>query len=428
MTDLQSIYFMIINNNIINYILFFLLSMIPASLISGPFLPDLFASLMGLMFIILNFNKIINLKSYLNNFTIIFIIFYSLIILSTIFSYDPMVSLEYSLFYFRFLFFALCISFLLSKNLSLLKYLILIFSLTFFVVYIDTIIQYFNGKNLTGFPIDDHGGLNSFFGTNEDGILGSYIVRLSPILCSIIAFQYNSKLSHYYILFIMLLSSVIPLFSQERAAFFLSFIPFFMYIFCTDTFSRKQKIISILVFFIIFVIVFSLNSAVFVRYFNSIRDQIFNNNNFFIFSERHQAHYTSAIKMFLEEPMLGVGPKIFRYYCSDLRFYIEYACSTHPHNTYIQLLAETGILVFSVISSLFIYLISLTYKQFMAITFKKSSKYKSHFILIISAMLVTLWPFTPTGSFFNNWLSVIYFLPVGFYLFYIKDNNHLQTK
>ena len=428
MTDLQSIYFMIIKNNIINYILFCLLSLIPASLISGPFLPDFFASLMGLMFIVLNFNKIINLKNYLNTFTIIFIIFYFLIILSTIFSYDPMVSLESSLFYFRFLFFTLCVSFLMSKNLSLLRYLILIFSLTFFVVYIDTLIQYFSGKNLTGFPIDDHGGLNSFFGTNEDGILGSYIVRLSPILCSLIAFQYNSKLSHYYILFIMLLASVIPLFSQERAAFFLSFIPFFMYIFCTDTFSRSQKIISILIFFIIFVIVFSLNSAVFVRYFDSIRDQIFNNSNFFIFSERHQAHYTSALNMFIEEPILGVGPKIFRYYCSDLRFHVEYACSTHPHNTYIQLLAETGILGFSVIFSIFIYLISLTYKQFMTITFNKSSKYKSHFILIISAMLVTLWPFTPTGNFFNNWLSVIYFLPVGFYLFYTKDNNHYQIK
>jgi len=36
------------------------------------------------------------------------------------------------------------------------------------------------------------------------------------------------------------------------------------------------------------------------------------------------------------------------------------------------------------------------------------------------AILISLWPFVPTGSFFNNWLSIIYFIPVIF--IFIKDD------
>ena len=36
---------------------------------------------------------------------------------------------------------------------------------------------------------------------------------------------------------------------------------------------------------------------------------------------------------------------------------------------------------------------------------------------IISILIfINLFPFSPSGSFFNNWLSIIYFLPLGFYI------------
>ena len=38
-------------------------------------------------------------------------------------------------------------------------------------------------------------------------------------------------------------------------------------------------------------------------------------------------------------------------------------------------------------------------------------------ICLFASIYITLWPFIPTGNFFNNWLSVIYFLPVGFLLY-----------
>ena len=50
--------------------------------------------------------------------------------------------------------------------------------------------------------------------------------------------------------------------------------------------------------------------------------------------------------MFLSDPFTGIGPKMFRFYCDNELFYVQNACSTHPHNTYIQLLGETGIKFF----------------------------------------------------------------------------------
>ena len=42
--------------------------------------------------------------------------------------------------------------------------------------------------------------------------------------------------------------------------------------------------------------------------------------------------------------------------------------------------------------------------------------------IIVSAIFVNLWPIIPSGNFFNNWLSMLYFYPIGFYL-YLKFKN-----
>ena len=47
--------------------------------------------------------------------------------------------------------------------------------------------------------------------------------------------------------------------------------------------------------------------------------------------------------MFLDEPIFGKGVKMFRYHCSDPKFKNKHSCTTHPHNTLIQILAELGI-------------------------------------------------------------------------------------
>ena len=45
--------------------------------------------------------------------------------------------------------------------------------------------------------------------------------------------------------------------------------------------------------------------------------------------------------------VVGIGLRNFRNFFSNPKYKIdEKSCSTHPHNTYIQLLAETGLIGF----------------------------------------------------------------------------------
>ena len=49
--------------------------------------------------------------------------------------------------------------------------------------------------------------------------------------------------------------------------------------------------------------------------------------------------------MFKDNFLFGVGLKNFRHACKDKKYFIsELSCSTHPHNTYIQLASELGII------------------------------------------------------------------------------------
>ncbi len=89
-------------------LLFFL---IPIGLITGPFIPDLSISLMAIIFIYISIKEKY-WKYYNNNYFKFFIIFNVYLITISLFSDNLFISLKSSLFYFRFIIFALCVWFL----------------------------------------------------------------------------------------------------------------------------------------------------------------------------------------------------------------------------------------------------------------------------------------------------------------------------
>ena len=91
-----------------------LLYLLPVALVTGPFIADLFLSLIALYFLIISLKK--KLFSYYKNlFVYIFLFFYFYLLLRSFFSEDIYYSLRGCLFYFRYLFFTLSVFYLFNN-------------------------------------------------------------------------------------------------------------------------------------------------------------------------------------------------------------------------------------------------------------------------------------------------------------------------
>ena len=129
--------------------------------------------------------------------------------------------------------------------------------------------------------------------------------------------------------------------------------------------------------------------------------------------------------MFKQHFFKGVGVRNFRIECQkDLYKNVgPYHCSTHPHNTYLQMLSETGIIGISFFM-LFIFFIFIKAYKFLKDIYIKNKKINMPIAFCFIIIFTNFFPFVTTGSFFNNWLSVFYFLPISFLLHELNYNKN----
>ena len=83
-----------------------------------------------------------------------------------------------------------------------------------------------------------------------------------------------------------------------------------------------------------------------------------NNDIIRYYSYEHENLSFTGLKAFQKNILFGTGVKSFYFYCRDTIKKFQYitnergnrlVCSTHPHNTYIQILSEIGIFGFIMI-------------------------------------------------------------------------------
>ena len=406
------------NSVLINLII---LSIIPL-LIWGPFFPDLIVSFSALFFLFYVFK---NKKFYYfnNKPLIIFFIFCIYCIFLSIFiAEDTMLSFESSLFYFRIGVFSCLIWYLIdqNKNILTLFYYSLIFC--FLVLAIDGYVQFFTGVNLSGFKILEN-RVSSFFG--DELIMGSYLSRLFPLLFALFLIKKKQKYEIYFIGILFILVDILIFMSGERASFFFLNLSTVFIIFLIKEYQKFRLVTFIIA--IIFVFILSLNSPKLnERMFKGPAEDmglVENSKESVIFSKVHDSLIRTAYKMFKDRPIFGHGPKMFRIICEDEKYANDnISCMTHPHNFYVQLLAETGIIGFLFLFSTFLYVIFIALKQLKSIIFKQKRPLSDYQVCLLAGILITIWPLTTNGNFFNNWLMIVYSLPVGFYLqsFYSK--------
>lgn len=406
-----------------------LIYLLPIFLITGPFLSDLTVTTIAIFFIIYSFLKS---KTYLfkNKFFYFFLIFWLYLVLNSILTGSNFSSLKVSVSYIRFGIFTIALSYIVQNNLNFCRNFFYSLLFCFIILIFDGFYQYFNGENIFGYPLNPiNNRLSSFFGTEY--ILGSYLSRLFPLLFAlIIILNKELKLNNFVTILIFALVETLIFLSGERAAFFyVNLSAIFIIIMVKD--YKKIRIASITLSFLLIIVISFVNQDAKKR----IIDQTANQMNLgsssssiadkkvYIFSKEHNDIYITAYNIFKDNKAFGVGIKNFRNECDKKKYKIsKFSCSTHPHNTYLQLLTETGILGFSFIFGFLMYLVFNCLKHFLLI-FKNKYFFSDFQICLISCGLITLWPLIPTGSFFNNWLSIIYYLPLGFLLSSFKKNK-----
>jgi O-antigen ligase len=415
-----------------NLDLFLLLSvcLIPIFLFS-PFISGSLASLAVIIFLIISFQNKYNFFN--NKFFILFNIWYVYLLVCSIFSSNIELSFESSLFYFRFGILSLCVLYLDQEFKFFKKYFFISLSIILVIIFFDSFYQYNLGFNILGFELTSN-RVSSFFNTEK--ILGSYINKYSILFMSLFIILYNKiKFFNIYFMFIIILLLSLVIISSERTALF----TFFLFIIFCQIFIQKSLInffLSSISFILIIIIFFSFNPSIKKRL---ISESLHQTNlveafqakdwkKLNMFSDIYENYYYTGYKIFKDHFFFGSGPKMFRELCANDKYFIKDGCSTHPHNTYIQLLAETGLVGASFI--LLIWIFTFIYLFYYLINIKIS--YRSYIIqyklILIFGLFIVLFPFIPTGSFFNNHTNIYNFLLIGFLISTFNKNLIIYKK
>ena len=389
--------------------------LLPILLVTGPFLSDLAVSLSAILYLIHSFQK--KNKFYKNKFFIIFLSFWIFLCINSVLS-ESFISIKSSIFYIRFGLFLLLVNYFLDRDLQFAINLKKIILFVFMFLVLDSLYQFIFGNNLIGFPKD--GRISSLFG--DEKILGSFIVKIIPVYISLYFFGKKNIKLDYHIFFISICSIILILLSGERSALGLFIIYIILLLFTTIQ-NKKKLITYIIVFFSILFFTIINSSRLQNRFLIELKDQFFYTNEVneikkvYMFTQAHHYLYLTAYNMFKAKPITGHGTKTFRENCKKPEYkYLNhpYSCSTHPHNFYIQMAAENGIIGLTFLLFLYILLI----KDFLKNFFLKNFKNKL-LNLSVSSNLVMLWPLIPHGNFFNNWLSILIYFNLSIYI-YIK--------
>jgi O-antigen ligase len=323
----------------INLISFLCALQIPL-LVSGPFLPDLMLSILSIYFLIFCIrNKYY--EKFKNVYFLIFVAFCSIITISSLLSDYVLFSLKSSLFYIRIGIFALLISYLIDKNKKIINYFYYSFLLTYLILIFDGYYQYFFEENIVGIKLYHPSRVSSFFG--DELIMGSFLSRTLPLFIALFFIKKKKLIEIYSFPILLILLVNLTIFSGERASLLFLLLSLCL-ILALITKYRKIRIYLFVLLFISLSTLFMNDSKIFDRYVNSVTKSIgLKENKINLFSPEHESLFLTAWNIFLDNPILGSGPKTFRLECKNPAYATGIMpCQTHLHNFYLQILAETG--------------------------------------------------------------------------------------
>jgi len=383
----------------------FYLPILMIAYIAGNAVIDLCVILSGLSWLLIYRKNFFKFEKLIKSIFILLFLFYFLLIISSLFSeYFPYSIIKASLFI-RFILFGLFFYEIFNKDLyKFSEYFNPILFLLLFI-YIDVILQLIIGKDIFGFAYTSRDRLSGPFG--DELILGSFIFIFGSLY---ILTRSKYDLFFYFFLF---LSFIIISVTGERVAFIkftLFVVLLLLYIFFKNKEFKKIKIfISLLILIFTTYLTLLFKTDYLDRHTQFIEKFTPGTNNFILYTG-YYAHFTTALNIFSDNPILGSGFRSFRKECKKYENYFDIhnipslknikneetqlrikdslnrnICTTHPHNFYLEILSETGLLALI----LFLSILYLAYRKLILFETKLF-------------FIIYFFPFISTGSIFHG--------------------------
>ena len=403
-----------------------LLSLMPLSFIAGNMIININTILIILSALILFRGDIFKTKFFLID-KIIFI-FFGFVIFTALFndvfylnklSWGTAYATTLRSFLFlKYLLLYISIKFLIEKDYINFKLFFISCSLASLFVCFDIIYQFSFGKDIFGYEaIPGFRKLGGPFG--DELIAGGYIQRFSIFSFFLIPLFYKNfspKILKFLIPILLIIILISLILSGNRMPLLL-FILLVSLIVIFNKQTRKYFISFASILLIIFSLAFTFNQKV-KNNFNSFYGQISNmakiliNKDFDNNSSQYFKEFASFYDTWLLNKYIGGGIKSFRYYCHvrpNIDKNSKFVCNMHPHNYYLEILTETGLIGFFIISIIFILIL---YKTFYKKYFDSNSSltYNNISVPFIFLFFVEIFPLKSTGSFFTTGNATYIFL------------------
>ena len=198
--------------------------------------------------------------------------------------------------------------------------------------------------------------------------------------------------------------------------------------------GRKFLLPFFIIFSIIFYSIFKYNSEVrtnFISFYLQVTKIYIILSNQDLENQRVPQYYKEFATFYdtwLMNKYIGGGIKNFRYYCHERKNIDKSAgfiCNMHPHNYYLEILTETGLVGFMIVSIIFLQTIYISfYKRYF-----KNKKFKNDYLItpFIFLFLIEIFPLKSTGSFFTTGNTTYLFLIFAILLGLTRQDNSIEN-
>ena len=435
--------------NLINLIIL----LIPLNYIAGNLMLNL--NIIILIFYVLFLFRLEVFKDKLSIIDKLIVIYFFYIVVNGIFNNFFNLSLQNdntvlikSLLYIRFLILYFVLKYLIKRD--LINYKLLFFSFGFYSLFVsfDLIIQYVFGKDLFGF---EGAGRRLAGPFGDEQIAGGFIQRFFIFLpYSLLFFKDKNKNWKIQIifLFMLLICTLGIMIAGNRMPIILLILSLGL-IFVYQ--KSLRKILILLPFIIVGTYTYLANAN--INYAYHVKSTLKRSSQIYDYAKtRITTGEVKLLNTYIKEIELGIltweeniylggGVKSFYRTCANInnskivRLNLELVkrgakvnCNIHPHNYYVQILAELGIM--GLFLSLFLFIL-IFLKAAKKIHFTEESNEKFMIIVPFFIIFLTeLFPLKTTGNFFTSTNATFLFIIIAFIvgLIEIKKNNYYDKK